>query len=111
MWFVFPQLRELGRSQTARHFGIASLDEARAYLAHPLLGPRLHEATGCLLQAPPALDAHTILGSPDDLKLASSMTLFREADPATPRWQAMLDRFHGGRADPQTLALLGRTAP
>lgn len=105
MWFVFPQLKGLGRSETARRFAIGSIAEARAYLAHPLLGPRLHECTALLLTATePSINA--ILGSPDDLKFHSSMTLFaRAAEDPTP-FNACLNRYFGGRPDPVTLALL-----
>src|ERR1700709_570898 len=75
MWFVFPQLRALGRSPTAHRYGIESLDEARAYLAHPVLGPRIRECAR-LVAAIDGADVERIMGSPDDLKLRSSMTLF-----------------------------------
>ncbi|MBC5782356.1 DUF1810 domain-containing protein [Ramlibacter sp. USB13] len=106
MWFVFPQLRGLGMSATAQHFGIASLDEARAYLAHPVLGPRLKECCGLVLQVPQR-SAHAILGSPDDLKLRSCLTLFSLADPGEPLFRQCLDRFYGGAPDPRTVALCG----
>jgi uncharacterized protein (DUF1810 family) len=105
MWFVFPQLRELGRSATARRYGIASLDEARAYWRHPRLGPRLVECVGLLL-AVPDKSALEILGSPDDLKLRSSLTLFERAAPEEPAFGRALDRFCAGARDPRTLALL-----
>jgi uncharacterized protein (DUF1810 family) len=105
MWFVFPQLRGLGSSAMARHYGIASLDEARAYLAHPLLGPRLRECCALLL-AVPQRSAHEILGSPDDLKLRSCLTLFLRAAPDEPVLRAALARFHEDRPDPRTQALL-----
>ncbi|TFL19860.1 DUF1810 domain-containing protein [Jannaschia formosa] len=103
MWFVFPQVAGLGRSPTARHYAIADLAEARAFLADPVLGPRLEQAARALLaHAPPA---EAILGGIDAMKLRSSMTLFREAgaDFAQP----VLDRFFGGDPDPATLDLLG----
>lgn len=106
MWFVFPQLRGLGHSETARHYGLAGLDEARAYAAHPLLGARLRQACAWLLQAPPGRTALEILGPPDDLKLRSSMTLFAAAVPDEPLFRAVLGRFDAGAADPRTLALL-----
>ena len=84
MWFVFPQLRALGRSATALHYGIASLAEARAYLAHPALGPRLRDCTG-LVCAAQGRTIHEIFGSPDDMKFRSCMTLFAAADPTPPR--------------------------
>ena len=105
MWFIFPQLAALGRSATARHFGIASLAEARAYLAHPVLGPRLRECCALLLQIK-GRSAHEIFGSPDDLKLRSCLTLFRQADPGEPLFPQCLDRFYAGEPDPHTLALL-----
>ena len=106
MWFVFPQLRGLGSSAMAQRFGIASLEEARAYLAHPVLGPRLRECCTLLLQVP-GRSAHEIFGSPDDLKLRSCLTLFSLADPADPLFPACLDRFYRGERDPRTLALCG----
>ncbi len=104
MWFVFPQLKGLGMSATAQHFGIVSLDEAHAYLDHPVLGPRLEEATKAVIDAPsPSLNA--LFGSPDDLKFRSSMTLFERirAEP----FGAALARWCDG-PDPRTLALLER---
>jgi uncharacterized protein (DUF1810 family) len=106
MWFVFPQLRGLGSSATATHYGIATLDEARAYLAHPLLGPRLRECTEAVL-AVQGRSLHAIFGSPDDMKFGSSMTLFEHAVGGTGQpFRAALDRFCGSEADQRTLALL-----
>ena len=110
MWFVFPQLRGLGHSAMAKRYGIGSLDEARAYLAHPLLGPRLIECTRAVL-AIEGRSLHAIFGSPDDMKFCSSMTLFSlapEEDEIV--FRQALDRFCDGRADERTLALLGRQA-
>lgn len=104
MWFVFPQLRGLGRSATAQHYGIASLDEARAYLAHPVLGPRLRECCELML-AVPERSAHEILGSPDDLKFHSCLSLFALAAPQDDLFRRCLARFHGGVSDTATLAL------
>ncbi|MBZ9937968.1 DUF1810 domain-containing protein [Mesorhizobium sp. BR1-1-16] len=106
MWFVFPQLRALGRSETALFYGIGSLAEARAYLAHPLLGQRLAEATELALAAE-APSLHALFGSPDDMKFRSSMTLFAVADgnPES-RFHAALARWCGGVVDPLTLAAL-----
>ena len=104
MWFVFPQLQGLGRSETARFYGIASLAEARQYLAHPLLGSRLEDVTAVVL----ALPGHSptqLFGQPDDLKFASCMTLFDVARPGG-CFDAALQRFFDGRRDPQTLQLL-----
>lgn len=105
MWFVFPQLRGLGHSAMATRYGIASLEEARAYLQHPVLGPRLRECTQLVL-AVEGRSAHAIFGSPDDLKLRSCMTLFRAADPGEPLFDAVLRHYYGGEADPRTMALL-----
>ncbi len=105
MWFVFPQLAGLGRSQTARHYAIASLAEARDYLAHPTLGPRLIAAAQ-VLAGHTDRSAEQILGGVDALKLRSSMTLFARADPAQPVFAQVLDRFYGGEADQATDDLL-----
>jgi uncharacterized protein (DUF1810 family) len=101
MWFVFPQLRALGRSATARHFGLADAAEARAYLGHPVLGPRLRECCALLL-AVRGRTLHRIFGSPDDLKLRSCMTLFEAAAPQEPVFAAVLDRYCDGVRDPLT---------
>jgi uncharacterized protein (DUF1810 family) len=105
MWFVFPQLAGLGSSPTARFFAIRSLEEARAYLAHPVLGPRLREAAGAALTAP-AASAESLLGGIDAQKLRSSMTLFLRAAPGEPVFQQVLDRWYGGEPDPATDRLL-----
>jgi uncharacterized protein (DUF1810 family) len=105
MWFVFPQLRGLGHSQLAWHFGLADAAQARDYLAHPILGTRLRECVELVL-AVPARSAHEIFGSPDDLKLRSCLTLFREIDGADGVFGRALDRFFGGQPDPKTLQLL-----
>ncbi|MDR7100500.1 uncharacterized protein (DUF1810 family) [Lysobacter niabensis] len=104
MWFVFPQLRGLGHSPTAQHYGLASLDEARAYFAHPLLGERLRECTRLALRA--GDDAHALFGSPDDLKFRSCMTLFRHAAPDEALFADALRQYFGGANDPRTDALL-----
>ncbi len=106
MWFVFPQLRGLGRSPTAQHFGLAGLEEARAYLAHPVLGPRLTTCAAALLDLGNS-DAERVLGPVDALKLRSSMTLFARADPDEPVFEAVLARFFAAESDPATDALLG----
>ncbi|MDB5879618.1 MAG: calpastatin [Variovorax sp.] len=105
MWFVFPQLVQLGRSETARLYGLADAAEARAYALHPLLGPRLEECANAVL-ATSGRTANQIFGSPDDLKLCSSMTLFERAWPESTVFAAVLDRFYEGRRDPMTLQLL-----
>lgn len=111
MWFVFPQLRGLGLSSTAQHYGIASLAEARAYLAHPVLGPRLRECCELMLAIPEPRSAHDILGSPDDLKFRSCVTLFGLAAPGEPLFARCLDRFYGGQSDARTLGLCGTMGP
>ena len=106
MWFVFPQLRGLGRSSMAEFYGIGSRDEARAYLAHPLLGPRLIRCTQAVL-AVEGKPLHAIFGSPDDLKFRSSMTLFaRVAGDDGSVFRDALDRYCDGRMDERTLVLL-----
>jgi uncharacterized protein (DUF1810 family) len=105
MWYVFPQLQGLGSSATAQRYGIASLDEARAYVAHPVLGPRLRECAAALL-AIEGRTARAMLGAPDDLKLRSSATLFaRAAEPHSP-FERLLERYFGGIPDARTLELL-----
>jgi uncharacterized protein (DUF1810 family) len=106
MWFVFPQLRGLGHSAMAQHYGLACLDEARAYLAHPLLGARLRECTRLVLHGD-SDDAHAIFGTPDDLKFRSSMTVFARAAAQEPLFVQALQRFFDGRTDARTDALLG----
>lgn len=107
MWFIFPQHRELGHSTLAKHFGIRSLREARAYLANPVLGQRLLECSRLLLTHTDktALD---ILHHPDDMKLRSCMTLFAMAAPNEPLFQQVLDRFYAGDSDVMTVQLVRR---
>lgn len=105
IWFVFPQLRELGKSSTAKTFGIGSLDEARAYLAHPVLGPRLRECAR-LVSAVDRRSADDIFGWPDNLKVRSSMTLFAQATDDNADFLAVLEKFYGGQQDPRTLELI-----
>lgn len=105
MWFVFPQIAGLGHSAMARHYAIASLDEARAYLAHPVLGARLRECARALL-ATEGLSAEDILGSVDAMKLRSCATLFGRADPHEPLFGLILERFSGGVPDEATEARL-----
>lgn len=105
MWFVFPQLAGLGHSAMARHYAISSLAEAEAYLRHPLLGPRLVACTG-LVNRVEDRSIHQILGSPDELKFHSSMTLFRVAGSDSPVFREALDRYFAGRIDQSTMALL-----
>ena len=105
MWFVFPQVAGLGFSSTAAYYAIADLAEARAYLEHPLLGARLEECARALLGVT-GRTAHEILGSPDDLKLRSSMTLFAQVAGPRSVFRDVLERYYGGEADARTLALL-----
>jgi uncharacterized protein (DUF1810 family) len=105
MWFVFPQMRGLGHSAMAQRYGIASLDEARAYLAHPVLGERLHHCCDLVLAAQGA-SAHDIFGSPDDSKFRSSLTLFSRAAPQEPVFGDCLRQYYNGVEDPATLTLL-----
>ncbi|HEY5634983.1 MAG TPA: DUF1810 domain-containing protein [Burkholderiaceae bacterium] len=106
MWFVFPQCAGLGASATAQRYAIASLAEARAYLAHPLLGARLLECARAVLRHAGS-SAHRIFGSPDDLKFRSSMTLFELASNGkATEFARALDAFYAGARDPRTIALL-----
>ena len=105
MWFVFPQVRGLGSSPMAMRYAIASRPEAEAYLKHPVLGPRLLECTGLML-AHSGRSAHDILGSPDDMKFRSSMSLFAEVSEKGSPYERALDLFYGGERDPLTLARL-----
>ena len=109
MWFVFPQLAGLGRSETARHYALASLEEARGYLSHPLLGARLIECTG-LVNAVKNRSAQQIFGDPDDLKFHSSMTLFARARPDEPAFTDALRKYFGGMPDRLTTEKLA-TSP
>lgn len=108
MWFVFPQLRALGRSATAKFYGIESLEEARAYVAHPVLGERLHACGELVLAAlgRQGLSVHRIFGLPDDLKLCSCMTLFEVAWPGEATFAQVLEKGFGGLRDSATLELL-----
>lgn len=108
MWFIFPQYAGLGRSETAQYYAIQSLDEARAYLAHPLLGTRLRECVAILLELQERT-AEEIFGYPDVLKLHSSLTLFELASDDD-LFIRVLDKYYGGERDPATLRLLDRQA-
>ena len=107
MWWVFPQVAGLGTSPTSQHYAIADLDEARAYLRHDVLGPRLLECCRALLDVDDGLTAEHVLGSIDAIKLRSSMTLFAHADPDQGVFGEVLARFHGGVEDERTVRLLG----
>ena len=110
IWFIFPQLAGLGRRELSRFYAIDSLDEARAYLADPVLGPRLHQCAEFVL-ATRDRTAEQILGSLDAMKVRSSMTLFHRAAPDDPLFGAVLDRCFGGRADEATDTLLASAEP
>ena len=110
IWFIFPQIQGLGSSPTARIYAIASLAEATAYLAHPILGTRLAECTALLLLAR-AHPIHQILGTPDDLKFHSSMTLFARATPSNQLFLEATQAFFAGRFDTQTLSILAQSNP
>ena len=105
MWYVFPQLQGLGFSTTSQYYGLRDAAEAHAYAQHPVLGTRLVEISHALLSLPED-NATRVLGSPDDVKLKSSMTLFAALPGANPVFQQVLDQFFRGQPDPQTLRLL-----
>lgn len=105
IWFILPQLSALGRSGMARRYGIPGIEEARAYLQHPVLGARLRECCEALL-ALEGVSAHAIMGSPDDLKLRSCATLFAQVDEAGSVFEQILDKYYKGERDPLTLACL-----
>ncbi|MBF9234773.1 DUF1810 domain-containing protein [Microvirga alba] len=106
IWFIFPQIEGLGHSPMAQKYAIGSLDEARAYLNHPILGPRLIACTDLVLRCE-GIPLHAIFGSPDDMKFHSSMTLFALASDAGTVFHSALDRYFEGRMDSKTLAILG----
>ena len=105
MWFIFPQIRGLGHSETARFYAISGRSEAIAYLDHSILGPRLQECTHAMLNHPD-LGAYDVLGSPDDLKFRSSMTLFGAVAPAGSTFEKALEVFYDGKSDEATLEAL-----
>lgn len=105
MWYVFPQMRGLGRSGAATHYGIQSRGEAAAYLAHPVLGPRLLQCAEAVLGVA-GRSALQIFGSTDVLKLRSSATLFAQVAPADSRFEQILSRYYDGAVDDRTLALM-----
>jgi uncharacterized protein (DUF1810 family) len=106
MWYVFPQVKGLGHSDTAKFYAINSMQEAEDYLAHPILGKRLIEICNALLNLE-SNDAHEIFGNPDDLKLKSSMTLFSYVPKAHPAFRQVLNKFFEGSMDDRTLAICG----
>jgi uncharacterized protein (DUF1810 family) len=110
MWYIFPQMKGLGHSATAERFAISSLDEAQAYLQHPVLGRRLRECTQ-LVTLVDGRSLHEIFGSPDDLKFRSSMTLFARATAENREFLDALQKYSSGEFDPATLALLKKPQP
>lgn len=109
MWFIFPQLKGLGRSSTADYYGLTDLEEASTYLQHPVLGKHLVQIASALLELQ-GRTASDILGSPDDMKLRSSMTLFSQVENADPVFQKVLDKYFSGNPDELTLKLLKQLA-
>lgn len=105
MWYIFPQIAGLGSSSTSRFYSIRNKKEAEQYLHHPVLGKRLIEISQALLQLKTD-DAHSIFGNPDDMKLRSSMTLFAVIPETDPVFQAVLDKYFGGKKDTATLQIL-----
>jgi uncharacterized protein (DUF1810 family) len=108
MWYIFPQLDGLAFSSTSRHYAIKTIEEARAYLQHPVLGPRLLECAQAVLGVTDRT-AMQIFGSPDDLKLRSSATLFACISPPGSVFDRLLEKYYGGARDDKTLRLLGST--
>lgn len=108
MWYIFPQIQGLGFSPTAQYYAIRDLQEARDYLAHPVLGARLKEISSALLDLN-GLSASEIFGYPDDLKLRSSMTLFRMADLNEPVFLEVLEKYYDGKPDARTVELAGKS--
>ena len=106
MWYIFPQIAGLGQSSTARYYSIRDLEEAREYYAHPVLGQRLREISGALLELRGS-DPVAVFGGIDSMKLKSSMTLFALAAPDDPLFQQVLDKYYGGEQDALTLRILG----
>ena len=105
MWYIFPQIAGLGQSSTARYYSIRDLEEAREYYAHPVLGQRLREISGALLDLRGS-DPVAVFGGIDSMKLKSSMTLFAVAAPDDPLFQQVLDKYYGGEQDALTLRIL-----
>lgn len=106
MWYIFPQLQGLGFSSISNYYSIKNIEEAKAYLHHPVLGNRLIELCTALLQLA-TNDAHEVFGSPDDLKLRSCLTLFASIEETSIIFQSALDKFYNGQKDGKTLKLLG----
>ncbi len=108
MWYIFPQIQGLGFSSTAQYYAIRDLEEAKEYLAHPVLGARLREISSALLELD-GLSAHEIFGYPDDLKLRSSMTLFRLADLECDIFEKVIDKYYDGVPDARTVDIVRGT--
>ncbi|MEE8807152.1 MAG: DUF1810 domain-containing protein [Lactimicrobium sp.] len=109
MWYIFPQIHDLGHSSISRYYAISSLQEAQSYLQDDILGPRLEKISAALLELK-TNDPDKVFGSPDDLKLCSCMTLFEQADPDKKVFSKVLEKFYGGRRDEKTLAVLAHDA-
>jgi uncharacterized protein (DUF1810 family) len=107
MWYIFPQIKGLGFSETAQFYALQNATEAEAFLTHPVLGSRLVRISTVLLELP-GHDAHAVFGSPDDVKLRSSMTLFASLPQAPPIFQSVLDKYYAGQPDPNTLRILAQ---
>jgi len=107
IWYIFPQLKGLGRSSNAERYGLLDIDEANAYLQHPILGPRLIEISRALLELKTS-DPSLVMGYPDDIKLKSSMTLFAAVPGADPVFEKVLKKYYSGSLDARTLQLLKR---
>lgn len=105
MWYIFPQIKGLGRSEIAKYYAIEDLGEAKAYLAEPVLAKHMQQICEALLENENS-NAEEVMGWPDNLKLRSSMTLFKEVDPENAIYQKVLDKFFDGEADEKTLELL-----
>ena len=105
IWFIFPQIRGLGHSEMAQHYGVSSREEAEAYLAHPVLGARLRECTRLVVEVE-GRSVDQIFGYPDNLKFRSSMSLFASAAQDEPVFRQALQKYFGGQLDPNTVALL-----
>ena len=107
MWYIFPQIKGLGNSETSRYYAIENLDEARAFLEHPVLGNNIISITSELLNLQ-TNDATSVFGKPDDMKLHSSMTLFSLVPGTNPIFQKVLDKYFDGKQDMKTITLLAR---
>ncbi len=106
IWYIFPQLKGLGRSSTSEYYGIQNLDEARAFFQNEYLGQHLIEITSALLQLD-SDDASAVMGTPDDMKLKSSMTLFALANPEEKIFKEVLNKYFNGKPDYKTMSMLG----